>query len=400
MNIAGVVAEYNPFHNGHKFHIEETRKQGATHIVAVMSPNFVQRGDVALFEKRTRTLAALKNGVDLVLELPSPYALGNAETFAKGALGIIKAMGCVDMLSFGSECADEKLLKRAVEALGSNACDELIKKHLEEGNSFVKSQSLAVEELFGKEIGSIISNPNDTLAVEYIKNLADSSIKICPIKREGVSHDADESNGNFASASYIRNCILTQSSIIPQNFLPCNALEDYKREIYEKNAVFDINNLFKIIIFKLRGMTPEQIAKLPDVSEGIENKIKKAAATANSFEELLSLIKSKRYTMSRIRRIICCALNDITAEMTVDLPPYIRVLGFNQRGTEVLSKMKKTATLPVSVSLATLEKENEICKIFAETEARCTDNFFLSSSQSPSAGFEYTQKPVILNVND
>ncbi len=400
MKVAGIVAEYNPFHNGHKFHIEETRKQGATHVVAVMSPNFVQRGDVALFEKRTRTLAALKNGVDLMLELPSPYALGNAETFARGAVGIIKATGCVNMLSFGSECADEKLLRRAVEALNSNSCDHLIKKHLEEGNSFVKSRSLAVEEMFGGEVGKILSTPNDTLAVEYIKNLLDSDIEICAIKREGVSHDADESNGRFASASYIRYCILTQSNIIPQNFLPFNALEDYKREIYEKNAVFDINNLFKILIFKLRTMTPEQIAKLSDVSEGIENKIKKAAANSNSFEELLAEIKSKRYTMSRIRRIICCALNDITSEIAANDPPYIRVLGFNERGAEVLSKMKKTSSLPVSVSLAALEKENEICKIFAQTEARCTDNFFLASSLSVTAGFDYTQKPIIQNVNE
>ena len=400
MKIAGVVAEYNPFHNGHKFHIEETRKLGATHIVAVMSPNFVQRGDVALFEKRVRTLAALKNGVDLVIELPSPYALGNAETFARGAVGIIKATGCVDMLSFGSECADEKLLRTATEALQSNACDALIKKHLDEGNSFVKSQSLAAQELFGEEIGSIISNPNDTLAVEYIKNLTDSDIAICPIKREGVSHDASDVNGEFASASYIRNVILTQSNIIPQNFLPCNALEDYKREIYEKNAVFDINNLFKILIFKLRTMTPEQIAKLPDVCEGIENKIKRSASTANNFEELLAGIKSKRYTMSRIRRIICCALNDITAEITAKEPPYIRVLGFNEKGAEVLSRMKSTASLPVSVSLANLEKENEICRLFAQTESRCTDNFFLASSSSVPAGFDYTQKPVIQNMND
>ena len=400
VKVAGIVAEYNPFHNGHKFHIEETRKQGATHIVAVMSPNFVQRGDVALFEKRIRTAVALKNGVDLVLELPSPYALGNAETFARGAVGIIKATGCVDMLSFGSESADEKLLKKAVEALNSNSCDHLIKKHLEEGNSFVKSRSLAIEEMFGTDVGKILSNPNDTLAVEYIKNLLDSDIEICTVKREGVSHDADESNGRFASASYIRNCILTQSNIIPQNFLPCNALEDYKHEIYEKNAVFDVNNLFKVLLFKLRTMTPEQIASLPDVSEGIENKIKKAAANANNFEELLTEIKSKRYTMARIRRIICCALNDITAEITANNPPYIRVLGFNERGAEVLSRMKKTASLPVSVSLSALEKENEICKIFAQTEARCTDNFFLASSLSVPAGFDYIQKPVIQNVNE
>ena len=396
MKIAAIVAEYNPFHNGHKFHIEQTRERGATHIVAVMSPNFVQRGDVAVFEKRIRTLAALKNGVDLVLELPSPYALGNAETFARGAIAIIKATGCVDTLSFGSECADEELLRKASEALGSDACSRLIKKHLDKGNSFVKSQSLAVEEAFGTEIGKIVSNPNDTLAVEYIKNLSDSRIELCAIKREGVSHDAKISNGMFASASYIRNNILTQSNIIPQNFLPCNALEDYKREIYEKNAVFDINNLFKIITFKLRNMSVEELSKLPDISEGIENKIKKAAATATNFEELIALIKSKRYTMSRIRRIICCALNDITADISSKYPPYIRVLGFNERGAEILSKMKEKASLPVSVSLATLEKVNDDCRIFAQTENRCTDNFLLATSNPVPSGFEYVQKPVIV----
>ena len=147
-------------------------------------------------------------------------------------------------------------------------------------------------------------------------------------------------------------------------------------------------------------MTPEQIAKLSDVCEGIENRIKRSASTANNFEELLAGIKSKRYTMSRIRRIICCALNDITAEITAKEPPYIRVLGFNEKGAEVLSRMKSTASLPVSVSLANLEKENEICRLFAQTESRCTDNFFLASSSSVPAGFDYTQKPVIQNMND
>ncbi len=396
MKTAAIVAEYNPFHNGHKFHIEQTRNQGVTHIVAVMSPNFVQRGDVALFEKRTRTLAALKNGVDLVVELPSPYALSNAENFARGAISIVKAMGCVDVLSFGSECADTTLLCKAVEAVTSANCDGLIKKYLEEGNSFVKARSLAIEDTFGKTVSDIVSNPNDTLAVEYMKNLADSDIKICPIKRVGVKHDDNSVSENFASASYIRELLLTQSSIIPQNFLPCNALEDYKREIYEKNAVFDINDLFKIITFKLRTMSVEEIAALPDISEGIENKIKKAVAVSNNFDELLLNVKSKRYTMSRIRRIICCALNDITADISAISPPYIRILGFNKRGTELLSKMKNTASLPISTSLASLEKIDENCHIIAQTEARCTDNFFLAKEQVLPSGFEYVQKPVII----
>ena len=396
MKVAAIVAEYNPFHNGHKFHIEETRKQGATHIVAVMSPNFVQRGDVALFEKRTRTLAALKNGVDLVVELPSPYALSNAENFARGAVSIIKAMGCVDVLSFGSECADITLLRKAVEAVTSSSCDALIKKYLDEGNSFVKARSLAIEEVFGEKVSSVVSNPNDTLAVEYIKNLADSDIEACPIKRVGVKHDDDSVNGKFASASYIRELLLTQSNIIPQNFLPCNALEDYKREIYEKNAIFDIKDLFKIITFKLRTMSVEEIASLPDISEGIENKIKKAAAISNSLEDLLANIKSKRYTMSRIRRIICCALNDITTDISAMKPPYIRVLGFNGIGKELLSKMKITSSLPISTSLASLEKIDDNCRIIAQTEARCTDNFFLAKEQVYPAGFEYLQKPIII----
>ena len=396
MKVAAIVAEYNPFHNGHKFHIEETRKQGATHVVAVMSPNFVQRGDVALFEKRVRTLAALKNGVDLVVELPTPYALSNAENFARGAISIIKSMGCVDVLSFGSECADIALLKKAAEAVTSDSCSELIKRYLGKGHSLVKARSLAVEEIFGKTVAGVVSNPNDTLAVEYIKNLADSGIEICPIKRFGVKHDDDSVNGNFASASYIRKLLLTQSNIIPQNFLPCNALEDYKREIYEKNAVFDINNLFKIITFKLRTMSAEEIAELPDVSEGIENKIKKAASFSNNFDELLSNIKSKRYTMSRIRRIICCALNGITADISEMAPPYIRVLGFNNRGTELLSKMKNTASLPLSTSLASLEKIDDNCRIISQTEARCTDNFFLTKDRMFPAGYEYIQKPVIV----
>lgn len=398
MKTAAIIAEYNPFHNGHKYHIEMTRKQGATHIMAVMSPNFVQRGDIAVFEKRIRTLAALKNGVDLVLELPTPFAMSNAQGFARGAIEIIKSTGCADILSFGSECANAEKIMSAVKAVSSKECEHLTKKYLEQGNSFVKARSLAISDSFNPETAEIISNPNDTLAVEYIRSLMaeECQIELLPIKRIGVSHDDDKVIGKYASASLIRKSILKQNNIIPQNFLPCNALELYKREFYEKKGVFDINNLFKVIVYKLRSMTPDDIRALPDVSEGIENKIKKAAATAQSFDELLFMIKSKRYTMARIRRIVCCALNEITAKTAGMNAPYIRVLGFNSHGTEILAKMRKTAILPVSASLAELEKENEACRIFARTESRCTDNFLLSGEKTYEAGFDYVQKPIIV----
>ncbi len=398
MKIAGIVSEYNPFHNGHAYQIEQTRNLGATHIVAVMSPNFVQRGECAVFDKFTRANVAVKNGVDLVVELPTPYALSSAEFFAQGAIKVLNSMGCIDMLSFGSESGDISQLKQTMKIIETDEYKQALKEFLKSGVSFPKAQTNAVEKVYSKELSEIIKKPNNLLGIEYLKalNKINSNITAVTIKRKGVEHDDDKTCENFASASKIREELLSQSNIITQKFLPCNGFDDYKQEISKKNAPILLENAQKVLIYKLRNMKREDFLRLADVSEGLENKIISAAAESDSLNELLEKIKNKRYTMARIKRIVCCAFNDIPATLQKEYPPYIRILAFNERGQEILKKMNDTATVPFSTSLMKLSKENELCKEFADVESRCTDNFLLCSSKIFKKGYDYTTKVAIM----
>lgn len=398
MKIAGIVAEYNPFHNGHAYHIQQTRNNGATHIVAVMSPNFVQRGECAIFDKFTRANVAVKNGVDLVIELPTPYALSSAEFFALGAVKLLDSLGCVDMISFGSECGRIETLKSVCDITETERYKEILKRFLNNGVSFPKAQSNALTEVFGNDIGEIVTKPNNLLGIEYLRALNELKSSITPItiKREGAEHDSCESDGSFASASKIRETFLSQISIISQNFLPCNAFEAYKQEISQKNAPFVLKNAEKAIIYKLRSIESEQLKNISDVNEGLENRIVSAANECEDLEGLFQMIKCKRYTMARIKRIICCTFNDITKDMQKIAPPYIRVLAFNEKGREVIKKLSSTATLPFSTSLLELSQQNGICKRFTDTESRCTDNFLLCSSKIFKKGYDYTTKVAII----
>ena len=393
MKLAAIISEYNPFHNGHEYHIKKTRELGATHIVAVMSPNFVQRGECAIFDKFTRAEIAVKNGVDLVVELPSAYALSCAENFANGAIKLINSMGCVNFLSFGSESGELSLLDEISKLEETNELKEELRKNLQKGFSFPNARTNAFEKVFSKEIGEALKKPNNLLAIEYLKAMRKnkSDFTAVTVKRKGVKHDCKNPIKEFASASYIRE-ILLQLSIISQKYVPCNAFDKYMEEICKKNAPISLKNAEKAIIYKLRSMNPEDFSKISDVKEGLENRIILAANNCESLEDLLERIKNKRYTMARIKRIICCAFNDIHSELQTKDPPYIRVLAFNEKGREILKTMNKTATLPFSTSLSKLSKENEKCEEFATIESRCTDNFWLCSSNIFKKGIDYAQK--------
>ena len=393
MKLAAIISEYNPFHNGHKYHIEKTRELGATHVVAVMSPNFVQRGECAIFDKFTRAEIAIKNGVDLVIELPSVYAISCAENFANGAIKIINSMGCVDFLSFGSESGELSLLHEISKLEETNEIRETLKENLQKGYSFPNAKTDAFEKVFSKEIGETLKKPNNLLAIEYLKAMRKnkSEYTAVTVKRKGAEHDCKEFNEEFASASYIRE-ILLQSSIISQKFVPCNAFNKYMEEICKKNAPISFKNAEKALIYKLRSMSPREFSEISDVNEGLENRIISAANNCEGLEDLLERIKNKRYTMARIKRILCCAFNDIRSEIQKKDPPYIRVLAFNEKGREILKKMTVTAALPFSTSLSKLSKENQQCEEFATVESRCTDNFWFCSSKIFKKGIDYTKK--------
>ena len=390
MKISGIICEYNPFHNGHLYHIEQTRKHGATHIVAIMSGNFVQRGDVAVINKFERAKAAVQCGADLVIELPVAYCLSAAEVYAKGAMYILKGLGCVDELSFGSECGDINLLTEAVKA--TYACarrpelDELMKR----GNSYPKALQILIRQGYGDEIGMLFSSPNNVLAIEYLKAMITVKLKIEPftVKRQ-EAHDAPVPVGNIASASLIRQMMDSRTADFDELVPEVSA--DALSACAATGMTARFENLERVLLYRLRTATAEELIHLPEVGQGLENKIL-SARNETSLESMLLAMKSKRYPMARLRRILLDMLIGIKPEDTDNPPPYGRILALNDRGRDILTAAKNAGTtLPYSTSLAKLGELDASCKACAELEARSTAVYGLALRSISPADADYKQ---------
>ncbi|WP_418709968.1 nucleotidyltransferase family protein, partial [Anaerotruncus massiliensis (ex Liu et al. 2021)] len=393
--VAGIVAEYNPFHNGHAHLIEAARAAGATHIVAVMSGSFVQRGGPACAPKTVRANAAVACGADLVLELPLPYAMATAERFAAGAVGILGGLGCVDVLAFGSECGDIDLLAKAAGAVLAPYCGEYTKNLLDTGVTYARARQKAVEELYGPEVAEVLSSPNNTLAVEYLKQISLQELRIAPftIPRAGAAHDAREPGEQFASASHLRNLLDLESAEALAPYVPAAAMSVYRSAAAAGLMPFDPHSLNTAVLSTLRRMEKSAFSALPDVSgEGLDNRLYDGVRAAVSLDELLSLVKTKRYPLSRIRRLVWNAYLGVDADLMTLPPPYARVLSFNKRGMEILSAANRTTRIPVSHSLLKLAEKNEACARFASLEARATDLYSLGLPAVQPCGSDYTQK--------
>lgn len=344
MKTCGVICEFNPFHNGHKYLLSEIRKQGFDTIICVMSGSFTQRGDVAIIDKFARTRCAIQNGADLVIELPTPFAVASAQRFAKGAVEILNATGIVDSLYFGSESGDIELLRKAACATENSDVKAILQQKMGQGEYYPLALESAVKEVFSKETSDILASPNNILAVEYIKELEKFGINAGTIKRKAVEHDSSEAKDNFASASLIREMIFSGRDV--SKLAPCCD--------YSNPAKLEFGE--RAILLKLKTMSIEEISELADVSEGLENRIYSASRSSNSLEELLFQIKTKRYTLARLRRIIASALLGITKELQNSPLPYLRILGMNDIGKEALSQIAKKSPLPVVTSVASALK--------------------------------------------
>nr|WP_319488326.1 nucleotidyltransferase family protein [uncultured Caproiciproducens sp.] len=389
MLVAGIVSEYNPFHNGHAALISQTRLAGATHVAAVMSGNYVQRGEPAILSKWARAKQALENGVDLVVELPLPWALAGAEKFAYGGVALLDAMGA-DMLSFGSECGCIEDLHKAEQALGSTKLRESIQSELKNGATLAKARQKAVAGLFGEETAGLLRDPNNILGIEYMKALSRLNSKIIPftMKRVGAAHDTHTFDGQTASASQIRRMIRSGEDF--SSLMPAAAAKTAKNEIEAGNAPADIASVERAILAKLRTMNRAQFADLPDISEGLENRVYAAARKASSLDEVYSLIKSKRYTHARIRRIVLSAFLGLNSSMSSGIPPYLHILGFNKRGTEILHLMKSIAKLPVITNSSDMFSLDNPGKNMIELENRATDLFSLCMPTVAPCGLDMT----------
>ncbi len=400
MTVAAIAAEYNPFHNGHAYQIRQTRTAGATHVAAIMSGNFTQRGTPAFAEKRARTRSALSGGADLILELPLPFAMATAQRFALGAASIAEGMGCVDVLSFGSESGYLSILGAAAQAVDSPAVCERQSELLATGVTFARARQQAVSELCGDEIADMLASPNDSLAVEYIRQLRRIGSRIPPfaVPRVGARHDGQEASGEIASASFLRALIRSGGIDAAAELMPSASLAALQEAFSAGEAPFDEAALDPVVFGVLRRLIPEELSRVPDLSEGLENRVYAAIRQATSLAEVYTLAKSKRYTAARIRRVIASAFLGLPDSLAAgDLgAPYLRVLGFNERGREILTRMKQTARLPVSDSLAYLRRIDERCAAFAELEARSTDLYRLGLPKIGPCGYDFTAQSVRL----
>jgi predicted nucleotidyltransferase len=393
MKISGIIAEYNPFHNGHKYHIDKVRDNGADGIVAVMSGNFVQRGEPAIEDKYQRAKSALIGGVDLVLELPSAYATSSAEIFAKSGVDILNRLGCVDEISFGAEEDNILSLKKIAAALQNEDTDNLLKEKLKEGISYPTALDYAVGQVIGMEYSVIMRQPNNILAIEYLKALNRSESQMTPfaVKRAGCNHDSDTPIGNIASASFIRDNLRIGKTDVLKDYMPATSESILKGNIEKGDALIDLDIFEKAVLSKLRFLPLSYFSKLPDVSEGIENRLHSAIAISRTLDELYGYVKTKRYTHSRIRRLILQAFLGISAKDITGEIPYVRVLGFNDVGRSILKEMKFNATIPVIMKASDIadlhsDKADRIFNI----ECRGSDQYFLFTPTVRPCGTDKT----------
>lgn len=351
-NVLGIIAEYNPFHNGHKYQLNLAKKiTGADYTIAIISGNFTQRGNCSLISKWEKAKMAIMNGIDLVLELPTLYSISSAEIFAYQSIHILNSLNLVNFISFGVETLDLEILDKIAKVLIEEPLEfkKYLNQNLNMGNSFPKSREQAIIhylKLDASIASQILSSPNNILAIEYLKSLKklNSTIKPILIERKNTDYHSLTMNHHFASATGIRNMVFNNQLENIKKVIPQSSFKILENCIKNGELVKDISIFSNIIIYKLRTMSIQEIKNLPDVSEGLEYTIQKAANNTNHYEELISFIKSKRYTRTRINRILLSVLLGITKEdftSALSNPTFIRVLGFSEKGKELLSKIHK-----------------------------------------------------------
>ena len=391
MKTAGIVCEYNPMHKGHIYHIEETRKNGATHIVCVMSGNFVQRGECAFLDKWSRADIAVHSGADLVVELPTFRSADSAENFAFGAVSILSSLG-IDILSFGSETDDKDLLK-SVSDISDEKLSSVIKMGIEKGLSYPSALREAVQSLYGEMEAEVISSPNSTLGIEYIKALKKlgCNAEILPVKRKGSIHDSDNLSGEFVSASALRN---SEDLISLKPFVAGYAF-DVMTKLYEEGfAPVTMKNGERAILSSLRNMKKEELEKYIDDKRGLSDRIYNALKTSQSLEELYEKVKTKNVTMAKGRRSVLRAYLGISPEMSKEKPPYIKVLAANEKGLEILKNYN--GDLPIITKHSDASSLSGFAKEVYETECRLSDLYALFSKKIRVCSLEQTNSIKII----
>ena len=383
METAGIVAEYNPFHRGHAWHIAETRRRlgGDAPVVCVMSGHWVQRGECALADKWLRAALALDRGADLVVELPTPWAMASAESFARGAVSLLAATGVVDVLSFGSETGELAPLEAAAAALDAPDYPERLRAALGRGLSFPAARQEAAG-------AACLSAPNNNLGVEYLRSLRalGSTIRPLTVLRQGAGHDGPAAGG-FASASELRRLLRAGRGEEAAPYLTAPW----------SGELADMQHIERAVLSRLRTMGEGDWAALPDGggAEGLPSRLAKAAREAVSLEDFYTRAKTRRYPHARLRRLALAAFLGLRAAERPAAPPYVRVLGLGGRGRALLRRMKDTCPLPVIVKPAQARELDGPARTLFESEARYTDLYGLCFPAPRPCGAEWIHSPVV-----
>ena len=402
----GVIAEYNPFHKGHALQLEAAKAMGGGPVAVIMSGNFVQRGEPALISKTCRTRMALAAGADLVVELPLPWAMSTAQNFAEGGVGLLAALGC-EAISFGCECGDEAALRQAALAVDDPRLSSYLEPGLSAGLPFAAARQRAVEALYGSQTAALLRRPNDILAVEYLAaaNRLGVQLSPLPVRRIGAAHDAGLPDAGFLaapdkvnappalSASGVRRLLLEGQTQQALSHIPAG-LRPILREELEERGLCRPHRLERAVLAQLRRMSPADFAGLPDVSEGLENRLYAAVRQAGSLDELYAAVKVKRYSLARIRRIVFSAFLGLDRRHFRQPVPYIRALGFSQAGLSIIKEAGSRASLPLLLRAKDMEGLDRRGLDVFQSECRADDLYWLAADRPRPCGTDLTD-PVI-----
>jgi len=407
--VLGIITEYNPFHNGHLYHLNESKKQtNCQYSICVMSGNFTQRGATSIIDKWSKAKMAIQNGIDLIIELPTLYAISSAENFAYGAIKILDSLNIVTDISFGTESNNIDLLDNIAHLLLTEPEEfkTFLNEELNKGSSFPKAREIACAKYLQKDspenlllYNNILSSPNNILGIEYLKALKKLNSNITPhvINRIESEHNSLDIKNNIASSSAIRNIISENQNLeILKKLMPENSYTMLMENFKNGHFVPDISCFEKEIFYRLRQMSTQDIANLAEVNEGLEYKIKTAANSCNNLNTFFDIVKSKRFTRTRLQRILLYSLLNITKEdmlLSKNASPYIHVLGFNTNGQNLLSQISKAN--PKLKIITSVKKFENTCtdlslKNILEKDILATNIYTLAYTKDSFANLDYT----------
>ncbi len=383
MKTLGIIAEYNPLHNGHHYHLQISRERiGPCRTVIVMSSTFMQRGEPAICDKWSRAEMAVLSGADLVLELPLPFACASANYFADGAVGILAKAGCTH-LAFGTEHPELKTLS-AIASFIEKETPPFAKKlryYLDQGHSFPRSRSMALQDLMDIN-PEIVNNPNNILAIEYIRSIFRKKLALQPlaIPRQGAPYHNANLETKFPSATAIRNHLHNRGSINKlEGYMPLSALKILEREIQKGRAPVFSQDLGPAILARLRGMREQTIKKYPEIAPGLDNRLLQSAREAIGWDDLLEKATARCFVRTRLQRILIYILLDLTLNLQEEIkfphsPLYFRPLAFNHKGRTILHELKEKEEMPL-ITRPTFRKRPRIPEIqhLLNLEARAID---------------------------